>query len=141
MNRASITQTSYDFGRRLMEIADHLTRTRGFHWPIFLAAIDRQGEMLLLTIKTDWAGTIVHNPPGADGLHMSLYPPMHPPRRWRRNLHRYVVRPYRLGTCARTSRHEKRRSADCAETYIVDTHENIRSQGSVVPRQKDPLHG
>jgi hypothetical protein len=42
-----------------------------------LAAIDQQGEMLLLTVKTDWTGIIVHDPPEVGGLHMSLYPPIH----------------------------------------------------------------
>lgn len=32
--------------------------------------------MLLLTIKTDWAGIVVHYPPEVSGLHMSLYPPV-----------------------------------------------------------------
>jgi hypothetical protein len=33
--------------------------------------------MLLLTIKIDWAGIMVHDPPEVDGVHMSLYPPLH----------------------------------------------------------------
>jgi hypothetical protein len=41
MNRAPMTQASYDFGRELMEIVDHLTRTRGFAWPVSLAVIDQ----------------------------------------------------------------------------------------------------
>lgn len=77
MNRASRTETSYDFGRSLMEIVDHVIHARGFQWPVSLAVIDQQGQMLLLTIKTDWAGIIVHYPPEMDGLHMSLYPPVH----------------------------------------------------------------
>jgi len=39
MNRAAMTQTSYDFGDDLTEIVDHL-RTRGCHWPTSLAVID-----------------------------------------------------------------------------------------------------
>jgi hypothetical protein len=54
-----------------------LIRIRGFHWPISLAVIDQQGQMLLLTIKPDWAGITVHYPPGVGGLHMSLYSPIH----------------------------------------------------------------
>jgi hypothetical protein len=65
------------FGHDLTEIVDHLIRARGCHWPIFLTAIDQKGEMLLLTIKTDWAGIIVHYPPKVGSLHMSLYPPVH----------------------------------------------------------------
>jgi hypothetical protein len=33
--------------------------------------------MLLLTIKPDWAGIMVHYLPGVDGIHMSLYSPVH----------------------------------------------------------------
>jgi hypothetical protein len=54
MNRAPMTQASDDCGSSLIEIVDHLIRTRGFHWPISLAFIDQQGQMLLLTIKTEW---------------------------------------------------------------------------------------
>ena len=56
MHRTSRTHTSDDLGHGLSEIVAHLMRTRGFHWPISLAVIDQQGEMLLLTIKPDWAG-------------------------------------------------------------------------------------
>jgi hypothetical protein len=77
MNRASRIQTSDDFRHDLTEIVHHLTRTHGFHSPISLAVIDQQGQMLLLTIKTDWVGITVHDPPGVSGLHMSLYTPVH----------------------------------------------------------------
>jgi hypothetical protein len=77
MNRTSRTQTSNDFGHNLSEIVDHLMRTSGFHWPISLAVIDPQGQMMLQTIKPDWAAITVHYPPGEGGLHMSLYPPIH----------------------------------------------------------------
>jgi hypothetical protein len=33
--------------------------------------------MLLLTIKPDWAGIMVHYLPEVDGVHMSLYSPVH----------------------------------------------------------------
>jgi hypothetical protein len=52
-------------------------RTREFHWPISVAVIDQQGQMVWLTIKPDWAAITVHYPPGEGGLHMSLYPPIH----------------------------------------------------------------
>jgi hypothetical protein len=55
-------QTSYDFGHELTEIVDHLIRRRGFHWPIFLAVIDQQGQMLLLAIKDDKEGIIMRDP-------------------------------------------------------------------------------
>lgn len=58
MNCTSRTQTSYDFGHNLTEIADHLVRTRGFHRPISLAVIDPQGQMMWQTLKTDEAGVI-----------------------------------------------------------------------------------
>jgi hypothetical protein len=83
-----------------MEIVDHVIRVRGFYWPISLAVIDQQGQMLWLTVKTDEAGVIVHDHSVVGDLDLALSPPMHPPRRWRRNLHRYVVRPYWIGTCA-----------------------------------------
>ena len=108
MNRAFRTQTSHDFGRRLTEIADHVMCTRGCHWPISLAAIDSQGQMLWLTLKTDRAGIMEHDPPEVGDLQLPHCSPMHPPRRWRRNLQRYMVQPYSLGTCARRSCHETR---------------------------------
>jgi len=88
-----------------MEIVDHVIRVRGFYWPISLEVIDQQGQMLWLTVKTDEAGVIVHDHSVVGDLALALCPPMHPPRRWRWNLHRYVVRPYWLDTCAwRSSR-------------------------------------
>ena len=33
--------------------------------------------MVLLTIKTDWDGIILHYPSDMDGLPMSLYSPVH----------------------------------------------------------------
>jgi hypothetical protein len=54
-----------------------LIRIRGVQWPISLAVLDQQGQMLLLTIKPDWAGITVHYPRGVGGLHMSLCPPVH----------------------------------------------------------------
>jgi len=33
--------------------------------------------MLLMTIQPDWAAITVHYPPGVDGVHVSLYPPVH----------------------------------------------------------------
>jgi hypothetical protein len=77
MKRTSRAQTSDDFGHNLTEIVDHLIHTGGFHWPISLAVIDQQGQMLWQTLKTDGAGIIVHDPPGVGGLHMSLYSPVH----------------------------------------------------------------
>jgi hypothetical protein len=94
MNRAPMTQASYDFGRSLIEIVDHVIRARGFYWPIGLAVIDQQGQMLWQTLKTDGAGIIVHYPPVAGALDLALCPPIYSPRRWRRNLQRYVVQPY-----------------------------------------------
>jgi hypothetical protein len=87
MNRTFRTQTSYDFGHDLTEIVDHLIRTRGFHWPISLAVIDQQGQMLLLTIKTDWAGMTCTIP--CDGRPSNVALPACPSvaRRWGRQGH------------------------------------------------------
>jgi hypothetical protein len=75
MNRAPLAQASHDCERSLMEIVDHVIRTRGCHWPISLAVIDQQGEMLWQTIKIDWAGIIVHDPLEGGAPKMSLCPP------------------------------------------------------------------
>jgi hypothetical protein len=72
-----MTQTPDDVGHNLTEIADHVTCTRGCHWLLSLPVIDQQGQMLLLIVKTDEEGIIVHYPPGVGGLHMSLYSPVH----------------------------------------------------------------
>src|SRR4029450_2546599 len=76
--------------------------------------------MLWLTIKTDGAAITVHDPPEVCALTLARCPPMHPPRRWRRHLHGYVVRPYRPGSCARTSRQETRPGANYAGTYTAE---------------------
>jgi hypothetical protein len=60
MNRTSRTQTSNDFGDNLSEIVKHLMRTSGFHWPISVAVIERQGQIVWLTMKTTRVGG---NPP------------------------------------------------------------------------------
>lgn len=54
MNRPSRTQTSDDVGHNLSEIVNQLTHRRGFHWLLCLACIDSEGQMVLLTIKTEW---------------------------------------------------------------------------------------
>jgi len=120
MNRAPMTQTPDDVGHRLTEIADHVTCTRGCHCLLSLPVIDQQGQILFLIVKTDEAGMVVHDHSVVGELELALCPPMHPPRRWRRNLHRYVVRPYRPGSCARTSRQETRPGANYTGTYTAE---------------------
>jgi hypothetical protein len=112
MNHTSRTHASDDFGHHLTEIVDHLTRAGGFAWSISLAVINQQGWMVLLTMKTGMVGVILHDTCVESNLELVRWPPMHPPRRGRRNLQRYMVQPYWLGTCARRSCQETRPGAD-----------------------------
>jgi hypothetical protein len=63
MHHPSRTHTTDEVGYNRSKIVDHFVRTCGCHWPISLAAIDQQGQMLLLTVRTDEAGATVRDPP------------------------------------------------------------------------------
>jgi hypothetical protein len=82
MARSAI-QPTFDFGSLLEEILAHVTRRRGFHRPIHLAAIDQDDQMMLWTLKDDpMGGVLVHYPPMAGTselpyLELSLSTPLH----------------------------------------------------------------
>lgn len=114
MNRASITQASCNVRQGLMAIVDHLTRARGFSWPISLAVINQQSQMVWLTMKTGRVGVSPHDACVADAIELPRCPPMPPARQWRWNLQRSMVSPCCLDTRLRTSRQVTRPDADCA---------------------------
>jgi hypothetical protein len=104
MNHTSRTHTADDVGHNRSETADHLMRTRGFHWPISLAVINQQGQTLLQTLKTDKAGIMVRYPSEVGGLERANDLPMPPPRSWCQNPHTFERKPYGLGTWVWRSR-------------------------------------
>ena len=103
MHRAPMTHAAFDVGSRLMEIFNDITRYGRYHGLLSLAVIDLQGQMLWLTLKTDWAGMVLHDPPMAGPLERVRCPPMHPSRSWRQNLHTCTGKPYAFGICSRKS--------------------------------------
>jgi hypothetical protein len=93
MKHPSKAHTADEVGHNRSEIVDHLRRARGCHWPISLAVIDQQGQMVLLTLKTYEAGVIVHDHSVVGDLELALCPSMPPARSWRWNLQRSMVSP------------------------------------------------
>jgi hypothetical protein len=121
MNQTSRTQAHDDVGHHLTERVDHLMRTHGCHWPTSLAAIDQQGRMVWLTMKTDEVGVIVHDACVTGVRDLLHCPPIHSAARGQWNLRRCAVRLYGCDTCSRKSLY---RTRDRGPTMPRPTQQN-----------------